>query len=447
MKHLRYFILFVIASITFSCNNFLEVQPQESISDESTITNGSSAETAVRGMYRALASNSYYGSTFQSIGYLSGDNIQWTGSQAIAGQFVNHDVRADNGSVAAVWSAIYTTINRANNVIAKVSTLALEPTFTQEKKDQLVGEAYFVRALAYFDLVRLWGTVPIYLAPTLSINDNHGKAKSSKEEVYAQVLADLKAAETLLPQTTNRIRATRKTVWALRSRYHLYNKEWAAAESYADKVIADQSYNLIAPYSSFFANNAVATQESVFELSYSATNTSSHRGNWQPPQNGGTRQWAPNSEFLALINDPLIGGNRSAMVSSTSDGRWYGNMYYRSPATDPAYVIRIAEIRLIRAEARAQQGKYEDALKDLDAVRERAGLGASSADGKDEIFLAIEQERRLEFAFEPHRWFDLVRTDRAEAVLGLSDRNRYVLPIPIDELKVDPALEPNEGYL
>src|SRR5690606_34349310 len=294
--------------------------------DEATITNGTSAATAVRGMYRNLASGNYYGTTFQSIGYLSGDNIEWTGSQAIAGQFVNHEVRSDNASVAAVWAAIYSTINQANHIIEKVAALPLEPSFSQETKDQYLGEAYFVRALCYFDLVRLWGGVPIYLQPTATATDNRGRPRSSVDETYAQVLSDLEQAEALLPETTNRIRATRKTAWALKARYYLYRGNWEQAEVYASRIIADQAnYQLLQPYGAFFQNNVVATAESVFELSYSPTNTNGHRNNWQPPQNGGTRQWAPNSEFVALVTDPEIGGNRNVLVASTADGRWYGN--------------------------------------------------------------------------------------------------------------------------
>jgi len=445
MKHIKNSILVLVTILTVSCTKFLDVEPKLSISDENTINNGASAETAVRGLYRGLADNSYYGTTFQAIGYLSGDNIEWTGSQAIAGQFVNHEVRPDNGFIASVWAAIYSTVNRANHIIEKVAALPLEPTFTQQKKDQLLGEAYFIRALAYFDLNRVWGGVPIYLTPTLSVNDNRGKPRSTTAEVYAQVLSDLQQAEALLPDGTNRLRATKKTAWALLSRYYLYQKDWTNAIAYADKVISDVSYVLIKPYSSFYANNAVNTQESIFELSYSATNTNSHRGNWQPPQNGGTRQWAPNTAFLSLVRDPLKGGNRAAMVSSTADGRWYGNVYYRSPATDPAYILRIAEIRLIRAEAFAEKEEDEKALADLDAVRDRAGLEPSTANGREEILLAIENERRLEFAFEPHRWFDLVRTNRAAAVLGIN-ANRYVLPLPVDQLNADKALEQNTAY-
>jgi starch-binding outer membrane protein, SusD/RagB family len=398
-------------------------------------------------LYRALSADGYYGLTFQSIGYLSGDNVQWTGSQSIIQQFISHNVRADNANIASAWSAIYATINRANHIIAKVPNVT-DPLLTQTLRNQLTGEAYFVRALAYFDLARTWGGVQLALTPTSSAADKAGITRSSLAETSAQVLSDLTAAEPLLPESTNRVRATKKTVWALRARYHLYQKEWALAETYATRLLGDAaSYQLVKPYSAFFAGNVVATQESVFELSYSSTYTNGHRNQWQPPANNGTRQWAPNDAFIALVNDATVGGNRSTLVAKTSQGLWYGNLYYRSPATDPAYVLRIAEQYLIRAEARAQQpGKLTDALTDLNAVRNRAGLTNSTAVTQNDILLAIENERRIEFAFEPHRWFDLVRTDRAAAVLGVTDKNKWVLPVPANEVLIDVALKQNFSY-
>ncbi|MCF6401492.1 RagB/SusD family nutrient uptake outer membrane protein [Chitinophaga filiformis] len=428
-----------------SCKDFLDVEPRDSVSDDATIVDEASAQTAVRGMYRELGDDAYYGSLFQTIGYLSGDNIQWTGSQSVIQQFISHSVKADNANVATVWAGIYSTINRANQVIDKVPAVT-EATFTQDEKNALTGEAYFIRALAYFDLARTWGGVQLVLKATTNINDTRGLKRSTLEQTYAQVLSDLQTAEPLLPETTNRYRATRKTVWALMARFYLYRQNWEQAEAYASKLIEDAEYRLIKPYSAFFANNVVATDESIFEISYSANNVNAHRGYWQPPANGGTRQWAPNDVFIALVNDPAIGGNRNAAVAITNQGLWYGNFYYRSPATDPAYVLRVAEQYLIRAEARAQLGKLEGALADLDAVRDRAGLTASTATSQADILLAIENERRLEFAFEPHRWYDLIRTSRAATVLGVTDERRYVMPIPAIELSADGALEPNPGY-
>ena len=447
MKSFKYILPALSTLVLVSCKKFLDVEPVDSVSDGQTIVDKTSAETATRGLYRALSADGYYGVTFQSIGYLSGDNVQWTGSQSIVQQFISHNVRSDNANIASAWSAIYATINRANHIIAKVPNVT-DPLLTDALKNQLTGEGYFVRALAYFDLVRTWGGVQLALTPTNSATDKNGIQRSSVADTYAQVLSDLNAAEPLLPETTNRYRATKKTVWALRARYHLYQKEWALAESYATKLIGDgTNYNLVKPYSAFFANNVVATPESVFELSYSTTYTNGHRNQWQPPANNGTRQWAPSDAFLNLVNDATIGGNRSTLVAKTAQGLWYGNLYYRSPATDPAYVLRIAEQYLIRAEARAQQKNLPGALADLNAVRSRAGLAGSTAVSQDDILLAIENERRIEFAFEPHRWFDLVRTDRAAAVLGVSDKNKLVLPVPATEVLIEgSSLDQNIGY-
>ncbi len=125
----------------------------------------------------------------------------------------------------------------------------------------------------------------------------------------------------------------------------------------------------------------------------------------------------------------------------------YGNLYYRNPATDPAYVLRIAEQFLIRAEARAQIGTdLVGSAADLNAVRTRAGLANTAAATKPDLLQAIEDERRLEFAFEPHRWFDLVRTKRADDIFPGITTDKYILPIPITELQTDPSLQQNPGY-
>jgi hypothetical protein len=438
--------LFLLLSLG-ACNQFLEVAPKESVSDEAPITDKASAETALRGAYNGLANENYYGTSFPSIGYLSGDNVQWTGSQSQVQEFINHKVNADNATVGSAWVAIYRTINRANNVIVRVATVK-DATFTQDYKNQLIGEAYFIRALAYFDLARTWGGVPLITQPTLTPNDNVGVQRSSQAETYAQVLNDLEAAEPLLPATTDRFRATRKTVWGLKARFYLYQQNWAKAEEYATKLISDATnYQLVKPFNAFFANNVRGTQESVFEIFYNGTTeVNTHRNQWQPQTNGGTRQWAPNDAFVALVNNVEIGGSRNALVAKDNQNRWYGNLYYRSPASDPSYVIRTAEIYLIRAEARAQLDNPAEAAKDLNAVRDRAGLVATTAVTKEEILLAIENERRVEFAFEPHRWFDLVRTGRADEVLNVTDPKRYILPIPVQQLLVDKTLKQNDGY-
>lgn len=451
MKDLFKYILAgsLIVTVFASCEKFLDVDPKESVSDDQTIFDKTSAEEAVRGIYSALSGGGYYATSFQSIGYLSGDNIVWTGSQSQIQEFINHKVSPDNSTIASAWSQIYVVINRANNVIEKLPNVD-EGQFTVAYRNQLLGESYFLRALAYFDLVRTWGGVPIILKPTLTATDNVGVARSTAAETYAQILADLNKAESLLQATTNRYRATLKTVWALKARYYLYQKDWVNAESFASKIISDPvNYYLKSPYNSFYNSGARGTVESVFEVYYNGTTeTNGHGGQWLPQTLGGTRQWAPNDAFVALVNDPLVGGNRNALVAKDNQNRWYGTLYGSTNAAG-SYVIRIAELYLIRAEARAQQSNLSavtGALFDLNAVRARAGLAASTAATQADILLAIENERRVELAFEPHRWFDLVRTGRAQTVLNITDANKLLLPLPSQQLLLDQALKQNPGY-
>ncbi len=443
IRVLRYLPLLALPVVS-GCKKFLTVLPVTDVSDAVTIVDATSSETAVRGVYRTMAEN-YYGGLYETFGYLGGDDIVWTGSQSVIQQFISHTVAADNDNLESVWSGIYKTINGANQVIAKVP-LVVDPTFTAGQQNQLTGEGYFLRALCYFDLARCWGGVPITLVPTTSATQKTSTPRSTLAQTYAQVLSDLNKADSLLLKDTvqNPIRASKEVAWALKARYYLYQQDWANAEAYASEVLADNTfYQLLTPFSSWFQPaSAVGTKESVLELSYNATYTNGSRGNWQPPATGGTRQWAPSATIATLLTD----SGRGAFVAQTSTGLWYGNLFYRSPATDPSYIIRIAEVYLIRAEARAEQGELSGALSDLNAIRTRAAQPNSTATTQPDIIQAIYNENRLEFALEPHRWFDLVRWGQA-ATVGVTNPDNLLFPIPTQEITLsNGALTQNPGY-
>jgi hypothetical protein len=441
-------LLYIILLVTLSGCEVLNLEPEAKVSDRLSITDASSLETALYGTYARLHSNDYYGVTFQSLGYLPGDNVKWTGSYDFLAQFEANNIRADNSQLIPVYSGIYKTINSANHVIKAAGTLT-DPLLTEEKRNQYMGEALFIRALCYFDLSRLWGGVQIITEPTFSAQDNINITRSTLEQTRMQVLNDLDAAEALLPDITDRNRATAKTVKALKARLFLYMQDWNDAAANATSLIEDANYELVFPYNAFFANNAKNTKESIFELAYSTTDQNSHSNWWQPPVNSGRREWAPTEELVNLLTDTATGGNRFSLIARTSPpgNLWYGNMYYRNPRTDPAFILRIAEMYLIRAESRAHLGQVEEGLKDLNAVRKRAGLRALSIGNAEELLLAVERERRLEFAFEPHRWFDLVRTGRISDVLGVTNQNRWVMPLPVNEIQASGGvLVQNEGY-
>ncbi|GAB3942271.1 RagB/SusD family nutrient uptake outer membrane protein [Spirosoma harenae] len=447
MKNSFKLIPFVL--LLAGCQSFLNVQPELQVDESQAITNASTAEAAVNGLYNRLGSDGYYGSNYPSLSYLSGGDIQWTGSQSAPQEITSRKLTADNSYVGSAWQAIYRAILQANYLLETVPTLA-DPQLTADRKNQIQGEAYAIRALSYFDLVRGWGGVQLILKATRTPSDNTGIARSSVADTYAQILKDLTAAEPLVSATTNRNKITRKTVWALRARYHLYRQEWDQAETYASKIIDDAtSYKLAKPYNTFYANNAAATTESIFEVAYTNSFKNGNYNWWLPPALSGRREWAPNAALVTLLNDPAVGGNRKDLIAQTAapGNLWYGKLYYRTPlGTDPAYIIRLSELYLIRAEARAQLGKITTALADLNAVRDRAGLAASQAATKDAILLAIETERQVEFPFETDRWFNLVRTGRVATVLGITDANKYVLPIPNSEILADKALTQNPGY-
>jgi hypothetical protein len=441
MKKIIYSLFILVINI--SCSKFLEVNPKASIAGESVIVDETSAKAALNGVYSAL--RDYYSVNYQSIGYLSGDNVEWTGSQSQIQEFINHNVKSENSTISGTWSGIYRTINRANSVIKSLNSISSD-IISNNVKNQVLGQALAIRALAYFDLVRVWGGVPIITEPTDKVGQNIGIPRASVQETYKQVLDDLNQAETLLGSTTDRFAITQKTVHALKSRYYLYNKNWALAKEYATKLIGDSNYELANPYYNYFVDNVVGTKESVFELFYSANELNGHRGQWQPQNNGGTRQWAPNTQLIGLLTNPTTGGARSRLIAKDNQNRWYGNLYYRSPATDPTYILRIAELYLIRAEANAHLDQIENSREDLNKIRNRALLEPASFNTKEVALIAIENERRLEFALEGHRWFDLVRTDRAKAVLGFTEDYKLLLPIPYSQILADPVLKQNPGY-
>ncbi len=450
MKRLIYTISAIL--LLGSCKKFLAVEPKQNVDQSQAIIDAGSAGTAANGLFNTLGSSGYYGENFPALSYLSGGDIQWTGSQADASEINKHLTSATNGYVLTAWTSIYETISQANYILADVPKVS-DPLFTTATKNQYLGEAYFIRALAYFDLARGWGGVQLILKPTENSTENTNVPRSTQAETYVQVLNDLNAAETLVPVAINRNRVTQKTVWALKARFYLYTKQWALAQQYAGQVISDAAdYSLVTPYSAFFANNVTDSKESIFELAYTTSNTNGHSNWWLPPALGGRREWAPTDALVALLNDPNVGGNRSALIARTAapGNLWYGQLYYRQPAgTDPAYVIRLAEIYLIRSEAEAEQGNYTSALADLNAVRARAGVPPSTAANLNDLLLALEKEREVEFPFETDRFFNLVRTGRAQTVLSLPDTHLYLFPIPFSQMLVDPQIASpnnNPGY-
>ncbi|MFT3750423.1 MAG: RagB/SusD family nutrient uptake outer membrane protein [Agriterribacter sp.] len=441
----RFIVLSVIVLGSASCKKYLELFPNDGIASSQAIIDAGTARAAIIGTYDRV--QGYQAGDYPTLGTIPADNVIFNGTLSQYLQLDQNAVPPDNVTTVSAYQGLYKVINSANNVIALVPGVT-DPALSEAEKNKILGEAYFLRALSYFDLARAWGGVQIQLQPTTDLSVIKGVKRSSLKETYDQVLADLIAAEPLLSDdATTRNRAQKSTVYALRARLHLYRKEWGDAETYAGKVIQNNKYELVKPYKNFFTT-PFQTKESVFELQYSANDRNSFWNLWYPSSLGGQYTLKPSESIITKLNDPNIGGTRSALLAGTGSGV-YGVLYNTAGTnTDPSYIIRIAELYLIRAEARAQQDKLEDALEDLNAVRERAGVPASTSSTKASVLSDIEQENSVEFAFEAHRWFDLARTERTGEVLGVTDRNFWIFPLPYQDVLSDPDLEGknNPGY-
>jgi hypothetical protein len=435
--------MFAVLFLTASCKKYLEETPDNALPTESSITDANTARAAIIGAYDRV--QAYYASSYPTLGTITTDNVIFNGTLSEYLQLDQNAIPTDNVITVAAYQGIYRAVNSANSVIAAVPQIT-DPLLPQAEKDKIIGEAYFIRALSYFDLARGWGGVQLQLQPTTDLNSLNGIKRSSLDQTYDQVLADLIQAEQLLPEdATTRNRAQKSTARALRARLHLYRKQWADAESYATQVINNPKYALVTPYKAFFTA-PFQTTESVLELAYSVNDRNTFWNLWYPSSSGGQFTLKPSDALVAKLNDPAIGGTRNSLIAGTG-AAVYGVLYNTTASsTDPSYLIRIAELYLIRAEARAHLNKLAEATADLNSIRARAAVPPTAAATQDALIQAIEDENSVEFAFEGHRWFDLVRTERAGAVLGLTNKNFWLFPIPYSDVLSDPDVTQNPGY-
>jgi hypothetical protein len=254
----------------------------------------------------------------------------------------------------------------------------------------------------------------------------------------------------LLPEALNRNRATKDAARALLARFYLYTENYAQASTYATQLIDDSNYELVDDFTAIFSGKN--TSESILELQFDNVNTSGVRFWYAPGAIGGRGELAAHDEFFASIDDA---DERKLLYDFDAVGGFtYPTKYIKAGDIDNTHVLRIAEMYLIRAEADLQRGAG-DPLADVNAIRSRANLPDLDAVTLDDIL----NERKIELAFEGHRWFDLVRTGQALTVLNsvprtntpgdpakLNDPARQLFPIPNSELNVNENLEQNNAY-
>ncbi len=445
-KYLGIGTLAVLALFS-SCSGFLEQEPANYVSDRSAITNASSAESALNGAYHVLGASEYYGGRYFYAGInLAGGDITWTGSYNFYYDFNTRQYSAENQLVAKSWYGIYAAVNQANQVIDNTHVLSDVP---ETEKKRIVAEATVIRSLAFFDLARTWGNVPIVKQATTSPTQFDGIKQTQAKNVYADIVNDVLSVYDDLGTPADRVHVNQAVADAFLARVYLYLEDWEKAEAYASKVIGNSYYELGSIQDLIDSKQAA---ESIWELAYSSSFTNDQSSYWRSPNDGGRHEWGPSKELVTLLDDPNVGGDRKAFFADYSTAQvpdyYVGTLYHRSPNDDNVILFRLAEQYLIRAEARAKKQNPDlvGAIGDVNVIRSRSHVPALSVNlSQAEVEQAIEDENRVEFALESHRWFDLVRTSRAVSVLGIK-KYQTVFPIPYNDILADKDLVQNEDY-
>ncbi|MEM6318691.1 MAG: RagB/SusD family nutrient uptake outer membrane protein [Bacteroidota bacterium] len=446
MKNIKYSLLAgLLAIVLLPACDVLDQDSVLQVSPEQAFTSESLARSAVNGIYDAMQEADYYGGRFQ----YSSDNVAdvgfYAGFTVPFQELDNKIIPATNGNVANIWQAIFASINVANEVIAGVP-LVEEEGFTEEERSSLLAEARALRALFNMDLLLYFGehwdpssSFGIPLVSTTNGGDFtriENPSRSSVADSYQFILDDLNFAEGVLADSDDRTRVSLGMVQALLSRVYIYRGDYANAEAYATAVIDNPNYNLAAdPTDIYFSD---LTEESIFELVYNTLDPSS-LALWTIRRD----EVRPEEGLLASFEEGDLRRSLIREIDGFNGERFFKAEDFANDA-NPAYILRVAEMYINRAEARFLTGNVDGALEDLNAVRTRAGLPAHES--ADDFVNKHLNEVRWEFFGEGHRLPVLARLGQAASVLDI-DPFRQIYPIPFNELNVEGnQLVQNPGY-
>jgi hypothetical protein len=454
---------FVLFTLCISCKKFIEIPPPKTQAITSTIfADDQSAQSAVVGIYSQMVSSNLFmfNGGLTVFPGLSADEIYNTSPNSGLDPFSKNAIPASEFTTVynRIWSKAYNYIYQANSILEGIANSS---SLTAGTKQQLTGEAKFVRAFCYFYLVNLFGDVPMETSTNYQVNAVMPRTASA--QVYQQIISDLQDAQNLLQQaypTSRRVRPNKWTATSLLARVYLYKKDWTNAEAQSSAVINSGVYTLetIASGNVFL----YTSNEAIWQLMKETTNTV--EGATFIPSSGTVKPTYALTTFLVNafeIGDQRKTTNATTWVKSNVNGGityYYPNKYKQrtitsgNAPTEYLIVFRLAEQFLIRTEARAQLNNISGAQSDLNMVRSRAGLPPTIANDQPSLLTAVEHERQIElFAEWGHRWFDLKRTGRVDSILGVEKSPNWqvtdaLYPIPLTEIQANPFLTQNPGY-
>lgn len=459
-----------------SCEKTLDVSvPSGSYLSATLFEKPEGAQTAMRGIYESMTTSGFSLKTNPLTGIFSGtlglcsDELIRVSYNDLQQQFFENKVIPENTTSSGIWSSIYNYIFQANQLYELTEQ---SKGLNQQIKDELMGEAMFIRAMSYFYMTNLYNQVP--LALTSDYMTNSLLPVSTQDKIYEQIITDLKFAGEKMSATKftvagNRVRASRWAAKAFLAKVYLYRKDWKNAEALATEVLNQTALYKLEPLENVFL---ATSNEAIWQLA----NPNSLIYNTEIGLVTGLN--AANTVFrLSPYVISLFQAGDQRLTKWTRLGTGTGantrapfkfktfNSTQAGAKKEQCTPIRLAELYLIRAEARAAQDLLSDAIKDLDEIRKRAGAVGDSnpANGNDKILfktiafanptvdreslisLIYEERLRELFAEQGHRWFDAKRSGKTLSDFfgtrkpGIDESAAY-LPIPANEIKFNPNL-------
>ena len=484
-------VIIMLATLA-SCKKFLESKPVSTASVAQFYKTPADFEQAIVGCYATLG-NLYTGNGYYClITDLRSDNTTEFGPGG-GGNEAKLDidrftVTSDNEHLTEFWAVSYTLIARVNAILEKIDGITVD----QAAKDSYIGQAKAIRALAYFNMVRLWGGVPLVTEPVSDLEASYKVGRSSSEEIYNQITADLTDAEGLLPDSYPEKMVGKITKGAAQSilgEVYLTLKKYPEAVTQFKKVVDGNKYKLLDNYSDLFKGTNQGNSESIFAIQYMSggNNLGSNFPGFFAPigsqkillNGGGNGSFGfnqPTEDIAAAYSNNDVRKNNIGTGYTDANGNFVVAPYIKGYVSAPAgsgyldsdadwYIVRYADVLLMYAEAlnEANNGPAGDAFTALNLVRKRAGLAEISGLDYNAFKVEVYEQERLEAPFEGHRWFDLIRTGRALSVMnskvatpgssttiGITSpikESQLLYPIPqIVIITSAPAIEQNPGY-
>ncbi|WKZ59953.1 MAG: RagB/SusD family nutrient uptake outer membrane protein [Cyclobacteriaceae bacterium] len=445
----RLLILITFFFIGVSCEDKLEPVDPNNTGDAVALANDKNVKTTLLGAYNGLSAGAFFGgNTFRNSEILAANGeIVFSGTFNDVADIYRKEMITLNADVAALWTNAYNTINVTNNVLSALDVV------NEEDRDQVEGEALFLRGVSYFELIKFFakpysaGSVSTNLGVPLMLTEDRNSValvpRATVQEVYTQIVADLTSAETKLAEGPSPGKATKEAAAAFLSRVYLQMADYANARDAANRVITSGNYSLLPTYANCF--NTGTTAEDIFDIPVSTVDGVNNMVTFFAPTASGGRGdieiQTAHLDLYEVDDDRLDFFFADPGTGETRSGKWtnqFGNVK----------VIRLAEMYLTRAECNQRLGTSVGATpaEDIDdVIRDRVGLPPIGTITLADILL----ERKLELAHEGERLHDAKRLQESiveGALVFPYDSDKLIFPIPQRDINVNPNLIQNSGY-